>query len=99
LNAVLICSNRVQTSYFQAYASGCNLVILSFDFQRVQIIPGDVQISCVHCSTESGKVAAAYQNKIKIFEPTLSKEPDHPNPVSVNNYNEPSMSKRGVQFI
>ena len=65
----------------QAYASGCNLVILSFDFQRVQIIPGDVQISCVHCSTECGKIAAAYQNKIRIFEPTFSKQPDNPNPV------------------
>ena len=70
-------------SYFQAYASGCNLVILSFNFQRVQIIPGDVQIICVHCSSESGKIAAAYQNKIKIFEPTLNKSQDHPNPVKI----------------
>jgi hypothetical protein len=48
----------------------------------VQIIPGDVQISCVHCSSESGKIAAAYQNKIKIFEPVLNKDMEHPNPVS-----------------
>ena len=68
--------------FLQAYASGCNLIILSFNFQRVQIIPGDVQITCVHCSSESGKIAAAYQNKIKIFEPTLSSFNDHPNPVS-----------------
>lgn len=46
----------------QAYASGCNIVILSSDFQRVQIVPGavygsDVQVTCVSCSSDVGKVS------------------------------------------
>ena len=47
-------------SHFQAYASGCNIVILSPSFQRVQIIPGvchdNVQISCLDCSSDTGKI-------------------------------------------
>ena len=63
------CSN-----FFQAYASGCNIVILSPKFERVQIIPGvchdNIQISCLDCSVDSGKIAAAYANQIIVFEPT-----------------------------
>ena len=44
----------------QAYASGCDLVILASNFQRVQIIPGDnhgnIQVGCIDCSSENGKV-------------------------------------------
>lgn len=58
----------------QAYAAGCNIVILASTFERVQIIPGAVhnyvRISCVDCSTDTGKIAAAYDNRICIFEPT-----------------------------
>ena len=58
---------------FVTYAAGSNIVILSVTFERVQIIPGichsNVQISCIDCSTDTGKIAAAYGNRIRIFEP------------------------------
>lgn len=48
--------------------------MLASTFERVQIIPGAthgyVKISALDCSTDTGKVAAAYENKICIFEPT-----------------------------
>ena len=63
-----------KTKIFQAYASGCNIVILSSTFERVQIIPGvchdNIQISCLDCSIDSGRIAAAYANEVIIFEPT-----------------------------
>jgi hypothetical protein len=59
---------------FVTYAAGSNIVVLSVTFERVQIIPGichqNVQISCIDCSTDTGKIAAAYGNKVKVFEPT-----------------------------
>ncbi|KAG7196962.1 hypothetical protein KM043_000228 [Ampulex compressa] len=59
---------------FTAYAAGCNVVILASNFERVQIIPGAVhdyiRISCLDCSTDTGKIAAAYENQVCIFEPT-----------------------------
>ncbi|XP_076053753.1 rabconnectin-3 alpha isoform X2 [Oratosquilla oratoria] len=59
---------------FTAYAAGCNIVILANTFERVQVIPGvchdNVQISCVDCSTDTGKIAAAYGKLVCIFEPT-----------------------------
>ncbi|EDX17237.1 GD16203 [Drosophila simulans] len=59
---------------FTAYAAGCNVVILASTFERVQIIPGAnhgyVKISALDCSTDTGKIAAAYENKICILEPT-----------------------------
>ncbi|XP_015792670.1 dmX-like protein 2 isoform X2 [Tetranychus urticae] len=59
---------------FTAYSAGCNIVILASDFQRVQIIPGilhgNVQVGCIDCSTDVGKIAAAYGKKVYIFEPT-----------------------------
>lgn len=58
----------------QAYAAGCNIVILASTFERVQIIPGAIhsyiKIYALDCSTDTGKIAAAYENKICIFEPT-----------------------------
>lgn len=49
-------------------------MILASTFERVQIIPGAihnyVRISCVDCSTDTGKIAAAYENQVCIFEPT-----------------------------
>ena len=45
---------------FQAYAAGCDIVILASDFQRIQIIPGathgNVQIGCIDCCDDTGKV-------------------------------------------
>ena len=59
---------------FQAYAAGCNIIILANTFERVQVIPGvchdNIQISCVDCSTDTGKIAAAYGKLVCVFEPT-----------------------------
>jgi hypothetical protein len=59
---------------FTAYNSGCNIVILASNFQRAQIIPGilygNIQVNCIDCSTDVGKIGAAYGKKICIFEPT-----------------------------
>ncbi|KAG4080274.1 hypothetical protein HA402_010766 [Bradysia odoriphaga] len=59
---------------FTAYAAGCNIVILASTFERVQIIPGAthnyIRISALDCSTDTGKIAAAYEDKVCIFEPT-----------------------------
>lgn len=68
---------------FTAYSAGCNIVILASNFQRVQIIPGilhgNVQVNCLDCSTDVGKIAAAYGKNICIFEPTpiLDANSDH----------------------
>ncbi|XP_066470085.1 dmX-like protein 1 [Tiliqua scincoides] len=61
---------------FTAYASGCDIVILGTDFERLQIIPGakhgNIQVGCVDCSMQQGKIAASYGNLICIFEPLQS---------------------------
>lgn len=58
----------------QAYAAGCNIVILASTFERVQIIPGAVhdyiRISSIDCSSDTGKIAAAYDNMVCVYEPT-----------------------------
>ncbi|XP_078694772.1 dmX-like protein 2 isoform X2 [Branchiostoma floridae x Branchiostoma belcheri] len=63
---------NVDGSPFTAYGSGCDLVILGSDFQRVQIFPGtsrgNIQVGCVDCS-QNGKIAASYANNVYIFEP------------------------------
>uniref|UniRef100_A0A8C2X8Y8 Dmx like 1 n=1 Tax=Cyclopterus lumpus TaxID=8103 RepID=A0A8C2X8Y8_CYCLU len=45
---------------FTAYASGCDVVILGSDFERLQIIPGakhgNIQVCCVDCSLQGGQV-------------------------------------------
>uniref|UniRef100_A0A8C4IF75 Dmx like 1 n=1 Tax=Dicentrarchus labrax TaxID=13489 RepID=A0A8C4IF75_DICLA len=45
---------------FTAYASGCDVVILGSDFERLQIIPGakhgNIQVGCVDCSLQGGQV-------------------------------------------
>lgn len=47
---------------FQAYGSGCDVVILASDFECVQIIPGaqngNIQVGCVECSHQLGRVSA-----------------------------------------
>ncbi|KYO21198.1 hypothetical protein Y1Q_0001469 [Alligator mississippiensis] len=58
---------------FTAYGSGCDIVILANDFECVQIIPGakhgNIQVSCVECSQQQGRIAASYGNAVCIFEP------------------------------
>ncbi|KPP59167.1 hypothetical protein Z043_122941, partial [Scleropages formosus] len=43
---------------FTAYASGCDIVVLGSDFERLQIIPGakhgNIQVGCVDCSLQGG---------------------------------------------
>ncbi|KAK6180445.1 hypothetical protein SNE40_012599 [Patella caerulea] len=64
----------VEGIHFTAYAAGCNIVILASNFERVQIIPGvthgNIKVSCIDCSSDTGKIAASYGRKVHIFEPT-----------------------------
>uniref|UniRef100_A0A672YKJ1 Dmx-like 2 n=1 Tax=Sphaeramia orbicularis TaxID=375764 RepID=A0A672YKJ1_9TELE len=64
---------------FTAYGSGCDVVILASDFECVQIIPGaqngNIQVGCVECSLQLGRIAASYGNTVCIFEP-LSTNPN-----------------------
>ncbi|MGH0142220.1 UNVERIFIED_CONTAM: hypothetical protein FKN15_038351 [Acipenser sinensis] len=67
----------------KAYGSGCDIVILASDFECVQIIPGakhgNIQVSCVECSHQLGRIAASYGNTVCIFEPVAT------NPNKINN--------------
>ncbi|KAJ8247851.1 hypothetical protein GJAV_G00251230 [Gymnothorax javanicus] len=58
---------------FTAYGSGCDIVVLASDFECVQIIPGahhgNIQVGCVECSHQLGRIAASYGNTVCIFEP------------------------------
>ncbi|CAK6950671.1 dmX-like protein 1 [Scomber scombrus] len=58
---------------FTAYASGCDVVILGSDFERLQIIPGakhgNIQVGCVDCSLQGGQIAASYGSTVCVFEP------------------------------
>uniref|UniRef100_A0A3P8UW05 Dmx-like 2 n=1 Tax=Cynoglossus semilaevis TaxID=244447 RepID=A0A3P8UW05_CYNSE len=62
---------------FTAYGSGCDVVILASDFDCVQIIPGaqngNIQVGCVECSHQLGRIAASYGNTVCIFEPLSTK--------------------------
>ncbi|XP_054842281.1 dmX-like protein 1 isoform X3 [Eublepharis macularius] len=66
---------------FTAYASGCDIVILGTDFERLQIIPGakhgNIQVGCVDCSMQQGRIAASYGNVICIFEPVQCLKQKH----------------------
>ncbi|XP_015198420.2 dmX-like protein 2 isoform X3 [Lepisosteus oculatus] len=61
---------------FTAYGSGCDIVVLASDFECVQIIPGanhgNIQVGCVECSPQLGRIAASYGNTVCIFEPVSS---------------------------
>uniref|UniRef100_A0A8C9RST4 Dmx-like 2 n=1 Tax=Scleropages formosus TaxID=113540 RepID=A0A8C9RST4_SCLFO len=63
----------VNDTPFTAYGSGCDIVILASDFECVQIIPGaqhgNIQVGCVECSHQLGRIAASYGNTVCIFEP------------------------------
>jgi DmX-like protein len=60
----------------KAYTSGGNIVILSSNFDRVQIISepthDQTTVRCVECTLDTGKIAAAFGSTVKIFEPTPS---------------------------
>ncbi|GMT07275.1 hypothetical protein PENTCL1PPCAC_29449, partial [Pristionchus entomophagus] len=63
---------------FTACAVGSDLVILSSNFERVQVIPAPQStsdadyrlVTSVCCCSDSGKIAATYGTVIRIFEPT-----------------------------
>lgn len=65
-------SGSVEGIHFTAYSSGCNIVILSARFERVQIIPGvlhgNVQVNCIDAATDVGKIAACYGGPIKCHQ-------------------------------
>lgn len=54
-------SDSVCVMCVQAYATGCDIVILASNFERVQIIPGvlhgNIQVSCIDCCDDAGKVS------------------------------------------
>ncbi|XP_008416474.1 dmX-like protein 1 isoform X4 [Poecilia reticulata] len=58
---------------FTAYASGCDVVVLGSNFERLQIIPGakhgNIQVGCVNCSQRGGLIAASYGSIVCVFEP------------------------------
>ncbi|OCU02216.1 dmX-like protein 1 isoform X4 [Xenopus laevis] len=70
-----------------AYASGCDIVILGSDFERLQVIPGvqhgNILVGCVDCSMQQARIAASYGNVICIFEPVslLQQKTSHSNSV------------------
>lgn len=66
-------AGSVEGIHFTAYCSGCNIVILSARFERVQIVPGvlhggNVQANCIDASTDVGKIAACYGGPIKCHQ-------------------------------
>uniref|UniRef100_A0A665V3P3 Dmx-like 2 n=1 Tax=Echeneis naucrates TaxID=173247 RepID=A0A665V3P3_ECHNA len=83
---------------FTAYGSGCDVVILASDFECVQIIPGaqngNIQVGCVECSHQLGRIAASYGNTVCIFEP-LSTNPNKRHKVSM----KLSWQKTGQFFL
>ncbi|XP_062310924.1 dmX-like protein 1 isoform X2 [Osmerus eperlanus] len=66
---------NINNQPFTAYASGCDVVILGSDFERLQIIPGakhgNIQVGCVDCSLQGGQIAASYGSIVCIFQPVL----------------------------
>ncbi|MGH0132212.1 UNVERIFIED_CONTAM: hypothetical protein FKN15_021633 [Acipenser sinensis] len=82
---------------FTAYGSGCDIVILASDFECVQIIPGakhgNIQVSCVECSHQLGRIAASYGNTVCIFEPVAT------NPQKRNNQLNYQWQKTGQFFL
>nr|XP_019954783.1 PREDICTED: dmX-like protein 1 isoform X2 [Paralichthys olivaceus] len=67
---------------FTAYASGCDVVILGSDFERLQIIPGakhgNIQVGCVDCSLQGGQIAASYGSIVCVFEPVQHSDQKDP---------------------
>uniref|UniRef100_A0A3B3VRK2 IPT/TIG domain-containing protein n=1 Tax=Poecilia latipinna TaxID=48699 RepID=A0A3B3VRK2_9TELE len=56
---------------FTAYASGCDVVVLGSNFERLQIIPGakhgNIQVGCVNCSQRGGQVRIQRTYKSNVF--------------------------------
>ncbi|XP_035494585.2 dmX-like protein 1 isoform X2 [Scophthalmus maximus] len=73
---------------FTAYASGCDVVILGSDFERLQIIPGakhgNIQVGCVDCSVQGGQIAASYGSIVCVFEPVQNPDLKDPSLTKLN---------------
>ncbi|KAK5932313.1 hypothetical protein CgunFtcFv8_004030 [Champsocephalus gunnari] len=73
---------------FTAYASGCDVVILGSDFERLQIIPGakhgNIQVGCVECSLQGGQIAASYGSIVCVFEPVQPPDQKDTSPPKLN---------------
>ncbi|KAG7277855.1 hypothetical protein CRUP_006755 [Coryphaenoides rupestris] len=73
---------------FTAYGSGCDVVILASNFERLQIIPGakhgNIQVGCVDCSLDGGRIAASYGAIVCIFEPVGRLDPKSTSPTKLN---------------
>lgn len=54
---------------FTACTSGSDIIILASNFFRVQQITVNSSVNSLDCSTDVGKIAAAHENIISIFEP------------------------------
>lgn len=86
-------AGSVEGIHFTAYCSGCNIVILSARFERVQIVPGvlhggNVQANCIDASTDVGKIAACYGGPIKCHQqqtggPTSASAPSTSNRIFI----------------
>lgn len=82
-------AGSVEGIHFTAYCSGCNIVILSARFERVQIVPGvlhggNVQANCIDASTDVGKIAACYGGPIKCHQQQQTGVPT-PTPSTTSN--------------
>lgn len=66
----MMCSvGSVEGVPFTACISGRDIIILASNFSRIQQITSNSPVSSLDCSTDVGKIAAAYDNKIVIYEP------------------------------
>ncbi|CAF0802294.1 unnamed protein product [Adineta steineri] len=72
-------AGSIDSVHFVAYAAGYNIVILSGDFQRVQVLLSGNEnnqclLTCISCTYESGKIVAGFGNQICVYEPTPTSE-------------------------
>lgn len=62
----------VEGAPFTACTSGPDIIILASNFFRIQQITASSPITSLDCSTDVGKIAAACDNKLIIYEPIPS---------------------------
>ncbi|KAM4578772.1 dmX-like protein 1 isoform 1-T1 [Fundulus diaphanus] len=83
---------------FTAYASGCDVVILGSNFERLQIIPGakhgNIQVGCVNCSQRAGQIAASYGSIVCVFEPV-----QHPDQKYTSSFKRSCQWQKTGQFV
>ncbi|CAM4805811.1 unnamed protein product [Rotaria magnacalcarata] len=72
-------AGSIESIHFVAYTAGYNIVILSGDFQRIQILLSGNEnnqclLTCIDCTHESGKIVVGFGNQVCIYEPTVTSE-------------------------